>query len=117
MENILTATNISKSYGPVKALNNLNIEVPKSSIFGILGPNGSGKTTTLSTLLDVLKPDTATYCWFNNPNDIYYRKKIGSLLETPNFYHYLSAKDYLKITEAISGRGNEADIAKTIAMV
>lgn len=117
MENILTTTNISKSYGPVKALNNLNIEVPKGSIFGILGPNGSGKTTTLSILLDVLKPDTGTYCWFNNPNDIYYRKKIGTLLETPNFYHYLSAKDNLKITEAISGRGNEADIDKAIAMV
>ncbi|RTL55102.1 MAG: ATP-binding cassette domain-containing protein [Sphingobacteriales bacterium] len=117
MENILSTDNISKSYGPVKALNNLTFEVPKGAIFGILGPNGSGKTTTLSILLDVLKADSGHYSWFNNSTDKHYRKKIGTLLETPNFYHYLSAFDNLKITQAISSRGNKTEIDAVLETV
>ncbi|WP_298300127.1 ABC transporter ATP-binding protein [Hydrotalea sp.] len=117
MENVLSTVDISKSYGPLKALNNLTFEVPKCAIFGILGPNGSGKTTTLGILLDVLKQDSGQYTWFNNQADAHYRKRIGTLLETPNFYHYLSAYDNLKITQAISGRGNKNDIDTALETV
>ncbi|MDE3125375.1 MAG: ABC transporter ATP-binding protein, partial [Bacteroidota bacterium] len=117
MENILSIIDISKNYGPVKALKNLTLNIPKNSIYGILGPNGSGKTTTLSILLNVLKPNSGQFTWFNNSTDVFYRKRIGSLLETPNFYHYLSAYDNLKITQAISGRGNKPDLNNALEMV
>lgn len=117
METVLTITNISKSYGPIKALNNLSLSVPKGSVFGILGPNGSGKTTMMSIMLDILKADSGKYTWFEKPNHPSERKKIGSLLETPNFYHYLSAVDNLKITQAISGRGTLADIDEVLEIV
>ncbi len=74
-------------------------------MFGALGPNGSGKTTLLGTILEVLLADSGTFSWLGGiPNDAA-RRQIGSLLETPNFYHYLSAWDNLEITAAISGRG------------
>ena len=84
--------------------------MPESSVFGILGPNGSGKTTLLGILLDVLKADGGHYQWMGGITPEEARKKIGSLLETPNFYHYLSATDNLDITAAIRGYGqNDKD--------
>jgi len=103
---ILTLNNIAKSYGKIKALNGVSFEVPPGSVFGILGPNGSGKTTLLSIILDVLSADQGNFLWFGEQSSPEQRKKIGSLLETPNFYHYLSAVNNLKITNSISGRGD-----------
>ena len=54
-------------------------------IYGILGPNGSGKTTTLGMLLGVINPNQGTYSWFDNGTKDENRKRIGSLLETPIF--------------------------------
>jgi ABC-2 type transport system ATP-binding protein len=108
--NVLDLQDISKSYGKIKALNGISLSVPEGTVFGILGPNGSGKTTLLSIILDVLAADTGSYNWFGQPGSKLMRRKIGSLLETPNFYHYLSAVNNLKITQSISGRGNRQDI-------
>jgi ABC-2 type transport system ATP-binding protein len=117
MHPILTITGVSKNYGKLTALDAVSFEVPAGAVFGILGPNGSGKTTLLSILLDVLHADTGKFSWFGNTPQTNNRKQIGSLLETPNFYHYLSAVDNLKITQAISGRGNSADIDKVLEIV
>lgn len=114
---VLTLQHISKSYGKIQALNNLSFEIPQGSVFGVLGPNGSGKTTLLSIILDVLKADTGNFHWFGNPGSPEQRKKIGSLLETPNFYHYLSAVNNLKITHSISGRGSLAAIDTVLEKV
>ena len=106
MSAILTLNNVAKSYGKIKALNGVSFEVPPGTVFGILGPNGSGKTTLLSIILDVLSADQGNFLWFGEQSSPEQRKKIGSLLETPNFYHYLSAVNNLKITNSISGRGD-----------
>lgn len=105
MQHILSLQNITKSYGTIQALNNVSFNVPQGSVFGILGPNGSGKTTLLGIMLDVLKADAGTYSWFDNVAPSEARKQIGSLLETPNFYHYLSAVNNLKIAASIKQRG------------
>jgi ABC-type multidrug transport system ATPase subunit len=104
---ILSITNLSKNYGGVKALQNVSFEVPTGSIFGILGPNGSGKTTLLGIVMDVLKATSGSFSWSTTTNNDLMRKQIGTLLETPNFYHYLSAVDNLKIAAKIKGRGEE----------
>ena len=114
---VLTLQNISKSYGKIQALKNLSFEIPQGCVFGVLGPNGSGKTTLLSIILDVLKADAGNFLWFGSPGTPEQRKKIGSLLETPNFYHYLSAVNNLKITNSISGRGNIAAIDDVLQKV
>ncbi len=117
MEPILSINGIAKAYGPIKALKGVSFDVPEGAVFGILGPNGSGKTTMLSIILDILKADTGSFAWFGKPGSPETRKKIGSLLETPNFYHYLSAVDNLNITHAISGRGDVADIDRVLEIV
>ncbi len=114
---VLQVRNLSKSYGRIKALKNVSFHVPQGAVFGILGPNGSGKTTLLSLILDVLKADTGDFLWFGKPGSPDQRKRIGSLLETPNFYHYLTGANNLKITNSISGRGSLAEIDSVLEKV
>ena len=68
-----------------------------------MGPNGSGKTTTLGMLLDVLKPTSGTYSWFGENQQENKRKRIGSILEHPIFYPELSGYKNLAITAKIKG--------------
>ena len=117
MSSVLSLNNITKFYGRIRALKDVSFEVPEGSVFGILGPNGSGKTTLLSIILDVLKANKGNFLWFGHPGSPEQRKKIGSLLETPNFYHYLSAVNNLKITQSISERGTAADIDEVLKKV
>jgi ABC-2 type transport system ATP-binding protein len=114
---VLELQHISKSYGRIHALSDLSFDVPEGSVFGILGPNGSGKTTLLSIILDVLKADTGNFLWFGRPGTPDMRKQIGSLLETPNFYHYLSGINNLRVTQSISGRGTSKDIDEVLGKV
>lgn len=104
---VLSVKNLSKKYGFVQALDNVSFEVPKGSIFGILGPNGSGKTTLLGIVMDIVKASSGTYLWNGEPGSNEQRKKMGTLLETPNFYHYLSGEKNLQIAAAIKERGKE----------
>jgi ABC-2 type transport system ATP-binding protein len=104
---ILSLRDIRKSYGPVQALKGVTFDVPEGSVFGILGPNGSGKTTLLGIVLDVLKADAGSYSWMDGLPHEDARRQLGALLETPNFYHYLSADENLRINAAIKERGGD----------
>ncbi|PHX74980.1 MAG: ABC transporter ATP-binding protein [Chitinophagaceae bacterium] len=114
---VLEIKNIAKSYGKIKALDGVSFDVPPGSVFGILGPNGSGKTTLLSIILDILQSDQGSYTWFGQEPSHLHRKKIGSLLETPNVYHYLTAVQNLRITQSVSGRGAEEEIDEVLTKV
>jgi len=98
---VLEVQNLSKNYNNIKAVSELSLSVQGQMIYGILGPNGSGKTTTLGMLLGVINPNQGTYSWFDNGTKYENRKRIGSLLETPNFYPYLTAEQNLGITAKI----------------
>jgi ABC-2 type transport system ATP-binding protein len=95
-EPILRINNLSKSYRSVKAISNLSFEVGRGQVFGILGPNGSGKTTTLSILTGILEQDEGNFTWFGQKSHPSLRKRIGSLIETPTFYPYLNLVNNLK---------------------
>ena len=112
MPPILSIQNISKSYGPIQALKNVSFDVPEGSVYGILGPNGSGKTTMLGIILDVLLANEGSFIWLGGTSNEDARKQIGSLLETPNFYHYLSAFNNLEISAAIKKNGLSLPISK-----
>lgn len=102
-EVILSIENLSKHYGRIKAVDQLSLEITKGSIYGILGPNGSGKTTLLGIVLDVINPRSGTFKWFGELPHKNERKRIGAILETPNFYPYLSAVKNLQIIADIKG--------------
>lgn len=104
---ILTVDNLHKKYGYIHALKGVSFSVPQGSVFGILGPNGSGKTTLLGIIMDILKPTSGSIKLFDETPNESHRKKIGTFLETPNFYHYLNAVQNLTIAAAIKGRGKE----------
>lgn len=107
MSHVLSLNGITKFYGKIHALDNVSFNVPEGSVFGILGPNGSGKTTMLGIVTDVLKPTSGTFQFFGKPATSTIRKGIGTLLETPNFYHYLSGERNLAIAAEIKGKGRE----------
>ncbi|MCD8072308.1 MAG: ATP-binding cassette domain-containing protein [Alistipes sp.] len=105
--NVLSVSNISKRYGRVQALDEVSFSVPRGSIFGLLGPNGSGKTTMLGITTDCVPADSGSYRLFEDgrtPAHIL-RKRIGTLLETPCFYSYLSGRDNLRIACLRKGIG------------
>ncbi len=113
---VLTVENLYKNYGSVQALKNVSFSVPSGSVFGILGPNGSGKTTLLGIVMDVLKATKGNIRLFDKETSADQRKQIGTLLETPNFYHYLSAQHNLEIAAAIKGQ-DVSDIPRVLELV
>jgi ABC-type multidrug transport system ATPase subunit len=114
---VLSVQQLSKNYGLVRALNQVSFDVPQGSVFGILGPNGSGKTTLLGIVMDILKATGGSFSWNGQPgtsNEV--RKQIGTLLETPNFYHYLSGQRNLEIAASIKQKGYN-DIPRVLDIV
>ncbi len=101
MTTVLNVQQLSKTYGSIRAVDSLSFEVKKGSVFGILGPNGSGKTTTLGMLSSAIHPISGNFEWFGKTPTAETRKNIGILLEKPNFYDYLSAINNLKIVADI----------------
>lgn len=113
---VLSIQGLTKRYGSITAINHLDLEIKRGSVFGILGPNGSGKTTTLGALLDVIRPDSGTFSWFGGLPEKAQRKKIGAILEAPLFYPYLSGKQNLRMVAKIKDLpGDDIDQAlKTV---
>lgn len=102
---VLSINNLSKQYGNLAALSGVSFSIEAGSVFGILGPNGSGKTTTLGIVLGVINSSGGSFNWFEDKPGDNPRKRIGAILETPNFYHYLSAYKNLQIAADIKGVG------------
>jgi ABC-2 type transport system ATP-binding protein len=101
LETVLSISNISKRYGKIQAVSDLSLDVQKGQVFGILGPNGSGKTTTLSVILELIMANNGSFKWFGKGPSKESRKRIGSVIESPNFFPYLSPVINLKIVADI----------------
>lgn len=104
--NILTIENLSKSFGDNLVIDQMSFSVPKGSIFGFIGKNGSGKTTTMKMILGLLKPSRGTIevCGERvkyGQTDT--NRFIGYLPDVPEFYNYMTAYEYLKLCGEITG--------------
>jgi len=99
MSSILTFENVSKNYGKLNALSNIQFEIPENSIFAILGPNGSGKSTLIRILAGLITSWNGNIFYKGNSihNDKNYLKNFGFIIEDPSFYQYLSAIKNLQI--------------------
>ena len=98
MDTILSLKNLDKKYGSVHAVNNLSFDIKKGNIYGILGPNGSGKSTTLGIILNVVNKSSGNFSWFKGKLSTHEAlKKVGAIIERPNFYPYMTAVQNLKL--------------------
>jgi ABC-type multidrug transport system ATPase subunit len=116
METVLSVQNLTKNFGKLCAVNQLNLEVKRGQVFGMLGPNGSGKTTTLGMLMGVTNPSAGQFTWFGEQPTHHTRKKIGAVLEHPIFYPYLSGQKNLELNASIKGT-NPSNIATVLEVV
>ena len=116
METVLSISNLTKHFGKIKAVNNLNLEVKAGQVFGMLGPNGSGKTTTLGMLMGVVNPTAGNFSWFGQEPNHEIRKKIGAVLEHPIFYPYLSGQKNLELNAMIK-ECDPANISQVLDLV
>ncbi len=105
-ESVLKINGLTKHYGNLKALDSLDMNVEQGTIYGLLGPNGSGKTTTLSIVMGILRQSSGKYYWFGREPDYRSRLKIGSLIEQPVFYPYLTLNDNLRLLARIRDVGD-----------
>jgi ABC-2 type transport system ATP-binding protein len=103
LETVLSIQKLTKNFGKLCAVNNLDLEVKRGQVFGMLGPNGSGKTTTLGMLMGVVNPTAGSFSWFGEAATHHTRKKIGAVLEHPIFYPYLSGQKNLELNAMIKG--------------
>lgn len=105
MESIIKIQDLSKVFHipltlkKVVALSDLTLSIEPGEVFGYLGPNGSGKTTTFKLLMGLIYPTSGRmWLWGNPIIGIDQKRKIGFLPENPSFYGYLKAKEYLHFT-------------------
>jgi ABC-2 type transport system ATP-binding protein len=105
LETILKITQLNKIFNrKLHAVNNVSFEIKKGNVYGILGPNGSGKSTTLGIVLNVVNKTSGEFEWFEGKLDTHQAlKKVGAIIERPNFYPYMSAKENLELVCKIKG--------------
>lgn len=114
---ILSIKNLHKRYGKVHAVNNVSVDIYKGNVYGILGPNGSGKSTTLGIVLNVVNKTSGEYEWFGGKEETHQAlKKVGAIIERPNFYPYMTAKENLELVCKIKGI-NYSKVAEKLEIV
>jgi len=117
---IIKTINLSKKFGKIWAVRDLNLEIDAGQIFGFLGPNGAGKSTTIRMLMGLVKPSRGTIELFGR--DIRQQgagvyRRIGALVEKPDFYLYLSAWRNLQLLGDLSGGISSQRIAEVLEIV
>jgi ABC-2 type transport system ATP-binding protein len=122
MENYIETNALNFSFGSLKVLNELSIEVPSGSIYGFLGPNGAGKTTTIRALLGLYKTNGDHIRLFGesiNHNKISILNRIGALVESPTVYEHLSGYDNIEITRKLRNlhRNRTNEVLKTVNLL
>ena len=113
---MIELTNVNKSFGDKKAVNNLSLDVKSGEFFAFLGPNGAGKTTTIKMMTGLLKPDSGTVklCGIDISKDPERAKmKTGYIPDSPYIYEKLTAREYLQFTGGLYRMPHEKIDKKT----
>ena len=119
--NLLKVSHLTKQFGDIKAVDDLSFSMDKGFIYGFLGQNGAGKSTTIRMLLDLVRPDEGSIEIFGmdlrgHRNEI--MRQVGAIIERPDLYKYLTALEHLKMFSIMSGlRSKTSDLMDQLAMV
>ena len=117
MNSILKISNLTKKFGHLSAVKNLSFNIEKGNVYGILGPNGSGKSTTLGIVLNVINKTSGYFYWYGGDLTTHQAlKKVGAIIERPNFYPYMSAYQNLKLVCKIKEISHDS-IERTLDIV
>ena len=108
---VIETKSLTKRYGDILAVDDLSLEVPRGRVFGLLGPNGSGKTTTMGMLLGLVRPSSGRFNLFGGSTA--HREALtrtGAIVEFPSFYPHLSGRDNLAFFQEISGNNDTVEL-------
>lgn len=121
MEYVLRTKELKKSYGKFRALNGINMNVPKGAIYGFVGRNGAGKTTLLRQICGLQNPDSGEYSLWGKSNvgrDIVsMRKRMGAVIETPSIYLGMTARENIRQQFRILGLPEDDSIESVLKLV
>ena len=112
---VIETRGLSKSFGDVQALHNVDLNVPRHSIFGFLGPNGAGKTTLMKTLLGLIRPTSGSGTIFGHDivnESVAIRERIGYLPQQPRFIDHMTARKNLLFAAKFFFSGPQAEIGE-----
>ena len=118
---VIKVENISKNFGALKAVDNLSFEVEAGQVFGFLGQNGSGKSTTIRMLLSLIHPSSGSIELFGKSiqkNRDTILEQVGAIIERPDLYPYLTATEHLQLFAKVRKQKLAAiNITKTLEQV
>ena len=121
MQNALTTTNLSKSYGNQKVLQACSLHVPEQAIYGLVGRNGAGKTTLFRIICGLQRPTTGIYTLYGAHSGtreiLQARRRMGAIVESPAIIGSLSAADNLRAYAKLLGIPGEQLIRETLSLV
>ncbi len=117
MSSAISASSLSKRYGRSLAVQDLNFEIANGEIVGFLGPNGAGKTTTLRMLAGLIRPTEGHCRVLGEPVPGPTLLKVGTMIEEPSFYPYLSGRANLKHAALLHGGVSMRRVDEVLAFV
>lgn len=121
MEYILCTNGLTKQYRKFKALNNLNMHVPKGAIYGFVGKNGAGKTTLIRLICGLQEPTNGEYSLYGRKNTdggiSKARRRMGAVVETPSIYLDLTAEENLREQYLVLGMPSFEGIQELLKLV
>jgi ABC-type multidrug transport system ATPase subunit len=117
-EYVIETELLTKKYGDVIAVDQLSLRVPRGGVFGFLGPNGSGKTTTMGMLLGLVHPTSGDARIFGDPaRHAATLRRVGAMVESPTFYPYLTGRANLRYFQGISEHSSPGEVDRLLDVV
>ena len=111
MTAVIETRGLTKTYGTVRALDGLDLSIPRGGVYGVLGPNGAGKSTLFRILLGLIRSTEGSATVMGGPvNEVSHMRRMGSMIETPRFPPYLTARQVLRWLAREHGGGGQTDI-------
>ncbi|MBO5035271.1 MAG: ATP-binding cassette domain-containing protein, partial [Oscillospiraceae bacterium] len=121
MDAVLRVRELTKSFKGHQVLRGVSMEIPKGSIYGLVGRNGAGKTTLIRLICGLQKPDGGEYDLFGEKNEsqaiVEVRRRTGAVVEVPSLYQELSAEDNLKAQYKLLGRKDLETVPELLRQV